>query len=198
MVADFADEAAGGFFFTSDLHTNLLARTKPYYDGAVPSGNATAALVLLRLSELLGDAAYGERAEQLLASARGLVVAQPRGYMNLLCAADFALHPVKEIAIAGRAGDADTQRFLELIHGRFIPGKVLALLEPEPPGAAAIEDRIPLLRYKSMMSGKTTVYVCLRGDCKLPVNDAESLVGVLDAPDGVPPDTKRPEPADGL
>jgi uncharacterized protein YyaL (SSP411 family) len=198
MVADFADEAAAGFFFTSDLHTNLLARTKPFYDGAVPSGNATAALVLLRLSDLLGDAAYGKRAERLLASARGVVVAQPRGYLNLLCAADFALHPVKEIAIAGGADAAETRRFLELIHGRFIPNKVLALLEPEAPGAAAIEERIPLLRYKSMMSGKTTVYVCLRGDCKLPVTDAQSLARVLDAPDSAPTSAEPAERTEDL
>ena len=99
---------------------------------------------------------------------------------------------------SGGADAAETRRFLELIHGRFIPNKVLALLEPEAPGAAAIEERIPLLRYKSMMSGKTTVYVCLRGDCKLPVTDAQSLARVLDAPDSAPTSAEPAERTEGL
>jgi len=75
MVTDFWDEENGGFFYTSASHKNLLAQTKPLYDGAVPSGNSTATLVLLRLSELLSDAGYGQKAEEVLASARDLMLA---------------------------------------------------------------------------------------------------------------------------
>ena len=78
MVTDFWDEENGGFFYTSASHKNLLARTKPYYDGAVPSGNSTATLVLLRLSEFLDSAEYRKKAEAVLASAANLIRAQGR------------------------------------------------------------------------------------------------------------------------
>jgi len=47
----FADER-GGFFYASVEHEQLLTRTKDPFDQAVPSANAVAALVLLRLDDL--------------------------------------------------------------------------------------------------------------------------------------------------
>ncbi|MGB2987871.1 MAG: thioredoxin domain-containing protein [Phycisphaerae bacterium] len=192
MVTDFWDDENGGFFYTSASHKNLLARTKPLYDGAVPSGNSTATLVLLRLSELLGDAGYGQKAEAVLASAGGMMLAHPRGNLNLLGAADFFLYPTREIAIAGKPGSADTRRFLDVIHHRFIPNKVLALVEPGAPGAALVEERIPLLRYKQTMSGETTVYVCRNHNCKLPVTDEAALLKILDTPEAAPKTADEP------
>ncbi len=180
MVADFWGEGAGGFFYTSASHKNLLVRTMPFYDGAVPSGNATAAQALLRLSGLLGDPAHRAKAEAVLMSARGSLQTQPRGYLNMLCVVDAFINPPVEIAIAGRPGSAETRRFLELIHRRFIPNKVMALVEPGTPGSAAVESRIPLLRNKTMISGKAAVYVCRNYICKLPVTDGAALQKVLD------------------
>ena len=55
MQQRFSDPAGGGFFFTASDSEPLLVRTKEIYDGAVPSGNAVAALVLLKLGALLAD-----------------------------------------------------------------------------------------------------------------------------------------------
>ena len=186
MVTDFWDDKNGGFFYTSASHKNLLARTKPFYDGAVPSGNSTATFVLLRLSALVGNAGYGQKAEAVFASAGEMMLAHPRGYLNLLGAADFFLYPTREIAIAGKPDSADTRRFLEVIHDRFIPNKILALVEPGASGSAAVEERIPLLRHKGMISGKATIYVCRNHNCKLPVTDEAALVKVLGEPDALP------------
>ena len=199
MVADFWDEQDGGFFYTSAIHKDLLVRTKPYYDGAVPSGNATATLVLLRLSKLLDNATYYGNAELALRSMRDRMAAHPQAYLNLLCTADFYLHPTREIVIVGRRNSGDTQRFLETIHGRFVPNKVLALAEPDVPDSAAMEKRIPLLSGKRMISGKAAVYVCENYTCKRPVTDAASLKSILDSKDasaqapGTMPRPTRPE-----
>ncbi len=48
----FQDSSDGGFFFTSDDHEDLLARTKSPVDRAIPAGNAVAARVLVRLGRL--------------------------------------------------------------------------------------------------------------------------------------------------
>jgi len=122
-------------------------------------------------------------------SARDLMLAQPRGYVNLLCAADFFLYPTREIAIAGKRRGNDTQRLLKVINNRFIPNKILALVEPGTPGSAAVEERIPLLRHKGLISGKATVYVCRNNNCKLPVTDEAALKEVLSEA-GALPNTK--------
>ena len=184
MVADFWDEKDGAFFYTSAAHKDLLVRTKPLYDGAVPSGNSTAALVLLRLAGLLGEDEYRRKAERVLALAGERVLAQPAGYMNLLWAADFLLSPTREIAIAGERDGEDTRHLLEVIHRCFIPNKVVALVEPGAAGSAAVE-RIAWLGHKEMIEGKATVYVCRNHNCKLPVTDDAALAEVLNEGGGV-------------
>ncbi len=49
MIADFADEQDGGFYFTADDHESLLARSKDPHDGALPSANGIAVLDLTAL-----------------------------------------------------------------------------------------------------------------------------------------------------
>ncbi|MFH1268275.1 MAG: thioredoxin domain-containing protein, partial [Planctomycetota bacterium] len=95
MVADFWDQEEGGFFYTSAAHKDLLVRTKPFFDGAVPSGNSVATLVLVRLGKLLDNQDYLAKAERVLVSMRDAMVAQPRAHLDLLSAADFYLRPTR-------------------------------------------------------------------------------------------------------
>jgi len=179
MVADFWDRQHGGFFYTSSAHQNLLVRTRPLYDGPVPSGNATAALVLLRLSKLLDHQEYFSKAEHLLASTAEGMRAQPGAHLSLLCAADFYLRPTREIVIAGRRHRDDTRRLLEVIHRRFIPNKILAL--PEPDGDSRLaEPDVPILAGKHMISGNAAVYVCENFTCRQPAIDTTPLEKILD------------------
>lgn len=60
MVDLFWDTKEGGFYFTAKNQEALLFRPKEVYDGAVPSGNAVAAYVMLRLRETTGDHSFDE------------------------------------------------------------------------------------------------------------------------------------------
>jgi uncharacterized protein YyaL (SSP411 family) len=179
MVADFWDEKDAAFFYTSPAHSDLLVRTKPFFDGAVPSGNSAATGVLLRLAKLLDNEDYLGKAEAVLVSMADRLRAQPRAHLDLLVAADFYLRPAREIAIAGDRDSDQTRRFLGIIHRRFLPNKILAVAEPGDVGAEAAEA-IPLLRGKSMISGETTVYVCEGFACKRPVRDDAGLEAMLE------------------
>ena len=180
MTADFWDEADGGFFYTSADHKDLLVRTKPFFHGAVPSGNATATLVLARLSKLLDDREYAAKADAVLASMAEPMQRQPRAHLDLLVAADFHLGPVREIAIAGPADGERTRSLLEIIHTRFLPNKILALAPPDAAAAEQAARRVPLVEGKTMRSGETTVYVCEGFTCKRPVTDATELKQLLE------------------
>lgn len=180
VITDFYDVDNEGFFFSSNDHKDLLARTKPYFDGAVPSGNATAALALLRLSRLLDKPEYYDKGGAVLRSAADRMRAQPEGHANTLIAADFYLYPTTEIGIAGAAGDVSTKRMLDIVHGRFLPNKIVALVDPDSPDSEAAQKRLPLLAGKSRLSGATTVYVCRDYSCDSPAVDEEALKKVLD------------------
>ena len=53
MIIDFIDNDNGGFFIGPESGEKLIVRAKDSYDGAIPSGNAVAALNFIRLSKFL-------------------------------------------------------------------------------------------------------------------------------------------------
>src|SRR5690606_39024366 len=69
----FWDEERGGYFQLGAGHEVLLAREKPVYDGAEPSGNSVAVENLLRLSLLTGDDEYKKRAEKCFSAFAGVL-----------------------------------------------------------------------------------------------------------------------------
>ncbi|UCD74507.1 MAG: thioredoxin domain-containing protein [Phycisphaerales bacterium] len=179
MIADFRDEQRGGFFYTSAAHRNLIVRTRPLHDGAVPSGNSTAAMVLLRLARLMDDDSYRGRAEEVLLAAAAEMSDRPTACLNLLWAADFYLRPGPEFAIVGVEGSEETRRLLQEIHRRFIPNKILALAAPDTEAYEAAVSRIPLLQKRSMVDGLPTVYMCRDFVCRQPITDVDALAAAL-------------------
>jgi len=171
MVGNFWDRKDGGFFYTSAAHDDLLVRTKSFHDNAVPSSNATAAIVLMRLSKLLGNHDYWDKAEQIFKSTSGSIANQPMAHFGLLCALDFFLGPVTEIAIVGN--DNNTTKMLEIVHNRFLPNKILALARPTKVDSCS--RLIPLLEDKATTPEKATVYVCENFTCKQSVDTPADL-----------------------
>ena len=68
MLDHFWDVDHGGLFTTADDGERLIVRQKDVFDNATPSANSTAAIALLRLSALTGEARYANHAERILAT----------------------------------------------------------------------------------------------------------------------------------
>ena len=66
MLARFYDSKEGGFFQTDGRDPSVIVRAKEDYDGAEPSGNSMAALLLLRLAEFTDRANYRNAADKTL------------------------------------------------------------------------------------------------------------------------------------
>jgi uncharacterized protein YyaL (SSP411 family) len=64
MIQYHSDDKEGGFFYTSNDHEKLFARSKDQYDGVQPCGNSAAARNLVRLWNKTGDPRYRELAEK--------------------------------------------------------------------------------------------------------------------------------------
>ncbi|MDO8251679.1 MAG: thioredoxin domain-containing protein, partial [Rhodoferax sp.] len=90
MLAQFEDRDLGGFFFTRHDAPALIHRLKTGMDAATPSGNGTAALALLALSEKL-DAPHASKyrtaAERCVRAFAATVRRDPASYPRLLQAA---------------------------------------------------------------------------------------------------------------
>jgi hypothetical protein len=178
MNSLFADEAEGGYFFSGSDGEPLLTRAKEVYDGASPSGNSVAALVLLKLARITGEGTYEERAESLFAAFAGGVSRMPSAHAQLLIALDFALGPSREIVLAADDGDPRLHDLLAVVRRPFLPNKVV-LLRPASGDGGALAALAPAVAAQVGRGGAPTAYVCERFSCQEPVTDAASLARLL-------------------
>jgi uncharacterized protein YyaL (SSP411 family) len=166
----YEDEEAGGFFMTSDDHEALLAREKPAYDGAEPSGNSVAALNLLRLYEFTSDDRYRVRAERTLKAFAPRLTQAPASLSEMLLALDFQLDTPFELVIVTPTARREAEPLLVQLREVFVPNRILAIVA-EGGDLSAQAKVIPLIENKTTREGKATAYVCEAGMCELPTTD---------------------------
>jgi len=172
MIAHFWDVQAGSFFFTSDDHEALIVRSKPAFDGSIPSGNSVAARDLLRLYHYTQKADYLDRAETLLRLYAGPMREQPFGFANMLCAVDFYTQKPREIVVVG--APSARAALLERVRSTYLPNRTLMVVDP-----SRGESLPPLLQGKGQLDGKPTVYVCHNMACSAPVTEWADVEGLL-------------------
>jgi uncharacterized protein YyaL (SSP411 family) len=98
MIDRFGDADHGGFFSTASDGEQLLVRRKDLEDTPIPAGGSSAAVGLLRLSELTGEAEYERRAVSVLALLRDIAPRHPTAFAHALQAMHWRLSPVRPIA----------------------------------------------------------------------------------------------------
>ena len=86
MLEHFWDVANGGLFTTPDDGEALVARQKDLFDNATPSANSTAAVALIRLAALTGDARYAEHADGILRLVGAVIDQAPSAFSHALSA----------------------------------------------------------------------------------------------------------------
>jgi len=164
----------GGFFDTSDDHEALVVRPRELQDNAVPSGNAMAAFVLLRLAGLAVEPRYAELVQRSLSQVQPLLARYPLGFAQWLIALDYALSHPCEIAIVGTPEASDTRAMLDVCTTGYRPHQIVALGAPDAEASA-----IPLLQDRTQIEGRATAYVCVDFACRAPVTDPVALRALL-------------------
>jgi uncharacterized protein YyaL (SSP411 family) len=174
MIEQFRDEKEGGFFSTSRDHEALIARPKEVLDSSIPSGNAVAAMGLLRLATLTGRDDFRQAGEATLVACHGLMEQSPISCGQLLLAVDYYLGPSQEFAVIGSLKDPETTRVLRAIRHPFQPNSVVALRSPDGDdgGIAVLKDRTA--------HGGVTTYICQNFACQAPLVGAEALEKTLE------------------
>jgi uncharacterized protein len=90
ILARFADREQGGFFYTAEDHEPLIVRKKDVLDSAVPSGNALAAMLFMRLQAIGHRDDYRAAAEGTFRACSAWMRQVPIGTFQLLLAMDMA------------------------------------------------------------------------------------------------------------
>ena len=174
MIDLFWDQHANGFFFYGKDGEQLLVRQKEIYDGALPSGNAVAALNLMRLAAFTMDETIQKIADKQLKAFAGSVQEHPTSHAFMLVAMYFALGKREEILITGDPDDPTTQMLMTEVQKAYRPNAIIAfqpIKDPVPKSAT----QIPFLDESVVLSEQPAVYLCENGACQQPIFDVETL-----------------------
>ena len=169
----FWDADNGGYFMAADDTADLLTRSKPVHDNAVPCGNGTMVEVLARLYHLTGDGAYRDRADALITALA------PEETINLAHQTTFqtgfeVLENAVQVTVAGSGDSADGLATAALASGH--PRLVLLRTadgQDLPAGHPATG--------KGTVDGTAAAYLCTGATCSLPMTEAAALSAALAA-----------------
>jgi uncharacterized protein len=171
MVRLFWDEVQGGLFFYGSDSEELITRPKEIYDGAIPSGNSTAAYNALRLSHMTGRTDLEEQAEEILHLFVDDVSHYPPGYAQYLTAGLFALGKTREIVLIGERQEPAFQAMCRTVQVQFLPHTVVVVQA----GQCEITELVPYLKDYQAVESKATAYICQNFSCQAPVTDVSKL-----------------------
>jgi uncharacterized protein len=176
----FFDEKNGGYFSTSGKDSSVPLRMKDDNDSAEPAANSVAALNLLRLAQFRDDKQLEDRAKKTI-DAFGATLSHFAGAMpQMLVALNSSLSKPRQIVVAGKRDAPDTKALLVEVHRRFLPNKILLLIDGSD-GKRYLGEKLEAIRAMSMVDGKPAAYVCENFTCKAPVTDAKQLAELLSA-----------------
>ena len=189
MIARFFDDASGGFFDVEPSSQGnrfgvLSTRRKPIQDSPTPAGNSMAAIALLRLHHLTGDAQYRDKAEQTLEAFAG--VAGQLGIFAATCGTavlHFLKSPLQVVVIAAEDSESQASELIAIANSAFGVNKTALRLPASqvvpsnlPPALAATLPNLPLLH-----SGRSFAVLCSGSTCQPPIFSPDELRKALES-----------------
>ncbi|RME16467.1 MAG: thioredoxin domain-containing protein, partial [Bdellovibrio sp.] len=167
LEKDFEDKESGGFFLTPSQHEKLLAREKPSFDSALPSGNSVMLLNLLRLYEFTSNEKYQKRAKKLLSLFSHPLQVNPTSLSDMLLGVDFYLDHPPQIVLVSPDKESPSA-FLNVLRQHFLPNRIFVKLKDNEVDKTS--SWLPLVTEKHSLQNKPTAYVCFDGTCQFPTN----------------------------
>ncbi|MGH7467101.1 MAG: thioredoxin domain-containing protein [Longimicrobiales bacterium] len=154
--------------------TGLAQPTMSVADAPVPSGNATMALVLLRLSALLGDPALHDRAQRVLCAFAGSAPRLGTAAATYVRALAWATLPVTTVAIVGK-DTAQSDSLLQAALRVYRPRTIVRWLRA---GQDSTHE-LPTELQAMVTADAPRAYVCIGQACLTPLTQPEQLITVL-------------------
>ncbi|HTQ02354.1 MAG TPA: thioredoxin domain-containing protein [Polyangiaceae bacterium] len=174
LLRDFGD-AGGGFFGTAAQHESLVARPKDTHDGALPSANAVAARLLVRLGRHFDRPELVERAREAVEAYGEFVRRAPRAFATSLGVIELIEAAPVELAVVGDPGSPEREALEAALASHYLPHRIVA----HAPGPTPATSPLPLLRDKAPVGGHAALYVCSGYVCAAPITDPNAVAAAL-------------------
>ena len=176
LLDQFFDREAGGFYPYAEEDEALITRTKEVYDGALPSGNAVAALVLSRLARLTGAGRWQQALERQLGYLAGAIGSYPAGHCMTLLALLETLWPTAELVVC--AGAKPPEGLAPFLRARPRPG--LTVLVKTADNQARLAALAPFTAPYPVAADGARYYLCRNRACQRPCDSLEQVARQLE------------------
>lgn len=167
QMLDFFEDSHGGCFLTAHDAETLIDRPKEAYDGAIPSGNSVAGMVLETLAQLTGEAKWREAADRQMRFLAGQAKQYPAGHCFALLAIGKAMRPSRDLVVCARQ----------------LPQELLALRKDDlnilfksSVNAERLAKCAPFTADYPVPEGKASGYLCENGACRQSEADFTELI----------------------
>ena len=168
----FWDKEHGGFYFSGNDSEQLIAKDKEIYDGAIPSGNSVAAVMLTRLGYLSGKTSYLDQVEEMYYTFFHDINRMASASPFFLQSLQLMEYKTKEVVVIGKKDDDERNRLLKEIETEFLPNTVF-LFGETPVDFSEIASFAT--EYKQI-DHETTVYICENFACRQPTTNIENAI----------------------
>ena len=182
MISHFYDDNAGGFFdapksaTTKDALGALSAQRKPFQDSPTPSGNSSAAVLLLKLHALTNEPRYREYGDRTLRVFAGLAEQVGIFAGTYGIAAVWNFRPHTQVVVVG--SDQTAQHLYAAAIAPFALNKSVIRVHNAddhlPPALAETVGNLPAVK-----EGRSVAVICSNFTCLPPISDPELLAKTL-------------------
>ena len=176
IMTYFYDEKVGGCFLYASDSEQLISRPKELYDGAMPSGNALTAHILMTLSALTGEIYWKDAASLQLCFLGGSITDYPTGHSASLLAVTRFLYPSGQLVCVAE-NDLISPKLLQAFHSS--PLSDLDILIKTPDNETILSALCPFTKDHPTEAGKTAFYFCRNQTCQAPVYSLAELMQLL-------------------
>jgi uncharacterized protein YyaL (SSP411 family) len=173
----FWDARSGGYFESSAEDQLVKVRLKQDYDGAEPSANSVSALNLLRLSRMLHQEHYANRAKEIFSTFSAASQNAPATAPQMLAALQFSRSKARQAVIAGDPQQQATRLLVHSILRDFHPDLVVLYARD---ANALSGDAAQALAAMRPIQGRPALYLCENFTCRAPVTSPEDARRLLD------------------
>lgn len=168
-LAHFENPESDLYYYASKIDAPLVSRRMEMQDKVIASSNSLLAEALLSIGTYLDKKEYIQSSKRMLQSVlqQSQMKESPVFFSNWSQLLLKYTYPYYEVAIVGK----DASALAEAMQKNYLPN-VLYL-------GGKDEGTLDLLKYKAV-EGETFIYVCKDKVCKLPVNEFEQAIDLVD------------------
>ncbi|MFQ5586642.1 MAG: thioredoxin domain-containing protein [Thermodesulfobacteriota bacterium] len=165
LIELFHDAESGLFYDRGQDQEQLIVRQRGVVDNDIPSGNAAAADLLLRLFYMTGEERLKDLALGIIRSL-GPVREQPLSFGHLLCAVELFVSGPFEVAIIEGKEVGLTDEVQAVLKSAYLPHLMVA---------RSGNRMARFLAGKERIGDKTTVHICHDRSCHPPATGIEPV-----------------------